>query len=331
MTSFSEILRQLEQKQFAPVYLLDGEEPYYIDRLLHYFEHQLLLPEERDFNLITLYGKDTSWQEVINAARRFPMFAPHTVVILKEAGQMKDLNELAAYLEQPTPSTILVIEHRFKKIDGRGKLAKLMASKGVYFSSARLREEEVPQWAIKYGQSRNLKIGDREAEMLAVFLGNDLQKLVNELDKVMINEPDLKELSMDQIEKYIGVSREYNAFDFPNVLFLGDTARLARMLQYFTGNPKAAPLPVITGSLYSYVNKVFLCYYAQGAQSTGKKLGIWEHHRRAARQYSLTQLHQCLGLLSLYSCKAVGIKNSHNDTALLQELTARMLQVLRTG
>src|SRR5690606_10055296 len=223
MATFSEIVTQIEQKKFAPIYLLDGDEPFYIDRLMQQFEHKVLNPEERDFNLITLYGKETNAHEVIQAARRFPMFAEHTVVLLKEANQMKSIQELVAYVDQPLSSTILVLEHRFSKIDGRGgKLLKAIAGKGVHFNSMKIRESDVPRWTIDFGKSMKIKIGDREAEMLTVFLGNDLQKIANELEKVKINEPNLEQLTVAHIEKYMGVNREYNVFEFPATLFLGD-------------------------------------------------------------------------------------------------------------
>lgn len=328
MATFHELLRQLKNKTFAPVYLLDGEEPYYIDHLIHAFENEILTPEERDFNLITLYGKETSWKDVINSARRFPMFAERMVVLLKDAGQMKDLNELVPYIEQPSPTTILVIEHRFKKIDKRGKLAKVLSQKALHFTSEKIRESDLPEWIRDFGLTMSLQIGVKDAEMLSVFLGNDLQKIANELQKIKINEPELQQLTDLHIEKYIGISREYNTFEFPDAVFSGDRAKLARMVRYFAQNPKAAPMPAVIGALYSYIDKVFLCYYAAEHFQNDRKLGVWAKHRKTARQYQLTQIHRCLALLSLYSCRAVGINNSQNDSALLQEMTARMEHIL---
>src|ERR1700748_2293400 len=205
MKEFNQIFQDLKKGNFSSVYLLDGEEPYYIDKLLHHFEENILAPEERDFNLITLYGKESEWKDVVNAARRFPMFSERMVVILKEAWQMKDLGELAGYIENPSPTTILVIEHRFKKLDGRNKLAKLIPKKGIYFTSEKLKDDEVPQWVMGFGKQQGFEIGAQEAEMLAVYLGNDLQKISNELEKIIINETGLKQLTVQHIEKYIGI------------------------------------------------------------------------------------------------------------------------------
>ncbi|MFT4061496.1 MAG: DNA polymerase III subunit delta [Edaphocola sp.] len=328
MSSYNTLLQDLNKGNYAPVYLLDGEEPYYIDILLTVFEEKILAPEERDFNLLVLYGKEAEWKDVVNAARRFPMFANHTVVILKEAWQMKDLGELAGYIEQPSPSTVLVIEHKFKKLDGRNKLAKLIPKKGVYFTSEKLKEDEVPQWVVNYGRTKDVAIGSMEAEMLSVYLGNDLQKIANELEKITINEPGLKQLTVAHIEQYIGVSREYNVFDLPDVLFRGDTNKLARMLGYFTANPKSAPMALVVGTFYGYLNKLYLCHYAQQDFQADRKLGIWSHHRKVAQQLPLPKIHKAIAVLEEFSRKMVGIGSTGNDTALLREMTAKFNHVL---
>jgi DNA polymerase-3 subunit delta len=331
MSGFNQIMQQLGKQQYASVYLLDGEEPYYIDKLLHHFEEKVLQPEERDFNLITLYGKEAEWKDVVNAARRFPMFAERMVVILKEASQMKDLNELEGYIENPSPTTILVIEHRFKKLDGRSKLAKLIPKKGVYFTSEKLKEDEVPQWVTGFGSNQGMDIGPQEAEMLAVYLGNDLQKIANELEKISINEAGLKQLTIQHIEKYIGVSREYNVFDLPDVIFRGDKNKLARMVSYFAANPKSAPMALVIGTFYGYLNKVYLCYYAKADFQNDRKMGIWTHHRKASQRFSLTHIHRSIGLLEEFSHKMVGVNNAHNDSALLKEMTGKLNMVLYEG
>jgi DNA polymerase-3 subunit delta len=329
MNSFDAILQQLQQGKYAPVYLFDGEEPFYIDALMHHFEEQVLAPEERDFNLITLYGKETNWKEVDSAARRYPMFAEHLVVLLKEAWQMKDLGELEAYINKPAPTTILVIEHRFKKLDGRSKLAKTVPKKGVYFTSDKLKEDEVPRWVSDYARKKGFTIEPQEAEMLSVYLGNDLQKIANELEKILINEPELKQLSTALIEKYVGVSREYNVFDLPDVIFRGDYTKLARMMSYFTANPKAAPMVLILGTFYSYINKLYLCYYAQPDFQNDRKLGIWSTHRKIAQKYTVMHMHKSIALLEQYSKKVVGIENNSNDTALLKEMTGKFYTLLQ--
>jgi len=331
MSDFNKILQDIQKGQYAAVYMLDGEEPFYIDKLLHHFEENVLQPEERDFNLITLYGKESSWQDVVNSARRFPMFAERMVVILKEASQMKDLNELEGYINNPSPTTILVIEHRFKKLDGRSKLAKVIPKKGIYFTSEKLKEDEVAGWVMNYGKTHSLQIGPQEAEMLAVYLGNDLQKIANELEKISINETGLKQLEIHHIEKYIGVSREYNVFDLPDVIFRGDKNKLARMVSYFASNPKSAPMALVVGTFYGYLSKLYLCYYAKGDFQADRKMGIWAHHRKAAQRFTINHVHRSIALLEEFSHKMVGVNNAHNDTALLKEMTGKLNSVLYEG
>ena len=328
MNDFNQILQNLKKEQYAPVYLLDGEEPFYIDRLLHHFEENILQPEERDFNLIVLYGKENTWQDVVNAARRFPMFAERMVVILKEASQMKDLNELEGYINNPSPSTILVLEHRFKKLDGRSKLSKLVPKKGVYFTSDKLKDDEVQAWVMSYGKTHELRIEPQVAEMLAVYLGNDLQKIANELEKIKINETGLQQLEVHHIEKYIGVSREYNVFDLPDVIFRGDSNKTARMISYFASNPKSAPMALVIGTFYGYLSKLYLCHYAKGDFQADRKMGIWAQHRKAAQRFSIGHVHKCISLLEEFSHKMVGVNNAHNDTALLKEMTGKLNRVL---
>src|SRR4051812_19573025 len=227
---FKKLMQSLQTGQFAPVYLVDGEESYYIDIITSFFEEKILQPSERDFNLMVLYGKDTEWADVVNSCRRFPMFAERQVVIVKDAAQMRGLNELAGYLENPAPTTILLIEHRFKKADGRSKVVKYAKEKGIHFTSDKIKDEQVPNWIQSYGNTIGFAVHEREAQILATYLGNDLQKIVNEIEKVRINVPDEKELSAALIQKYIGVSRDYNVFEFPEALTNGDKDKLYRML-----------------------------------------------------------------------------------------------------
>src|SRR6187401_3587034 len=156
---FKKLIQSLQKGQYAPVYLVDGEEPYYLDIITEYFEEKILQPHERDFNLTVMYGKDAEWVDVVNACRRFPMFAERQVVILKDAAQMKTLSELTGYVEHPSPTTIFLIEHRFKKVDGRSKLPKLIDKTGVHFTANKLKDSDIPHWIQSYGDEHGLRIG----------------------------------------------------------------------------------------------------------------------------------------------------------------------------
>jgi len=240
---FNKIIQSLKLRQFAPVYLADGEEPYYLDKLSDYFENHILAPAERDFNLTILYGKEAQWQDVVSACRRFPMFAERQVVILKDAAQLKGgegddkgLNALLGYIRKPSPSTIFLIEHPFKKADTRTRFVKEVKERGVVFTSDKVKDERLPDWIEDYGREKGFLIPRQEAEMLASYLGADLQKIENEIEKIRINVPDEKQLTTQLIQRYIGISKEYNIFDFPAAVTSNNHEKLYKMLSYFLAN-----------------------------------------------------------------------------------------------
>lgn len=323
-------MQSLQTGKFAPVYLIDGEESYYLDIIAAYFENKILNEAERDFNLMVLYGKDAEWADVVNACRRFPMFAERQVVILKDAASLKGFNELAGYLEHPSPTTIFLIENRFKKADGRSKVVKLAKDKGFHFTSDKIKDEQVPAWIQAYGNEHGFRIGEREAQILTTNLGNDLQKIANEIDKVKINVPDEQELTMQLIQKYIGVSREYNVFEFPETLTNGDKDKMYRMLSYFVANPKSAPMVLIIGSFYSHFNKLYQAHFLQGKSEKEMcaALGTFPGRLRdimaTARRIPLPAIEYCLMLLGKYSTMTVGIESNTADSELLKEMIGKM-------
>jgi len=330
--NLKKLFQSLQLKQYAPVYLIDGEEPYYIDMITSYFEEQILQPTERDFNLMVLYGKDSTWADVVNACRRFPMFAEKQVVILKDAGALKDFNELAGYLEKPSPTTIFLIEHRFKKADGRSKVVKWAKEKGFCFTSDKVHDDQMPAWIQVQGKEMGFSIADREAQILATYLGNDLQKIVNEIEKIRINVPDEKVLSAELIQKYIGISREYNVFEFPEALTSGDRDKLYRMLAYFLANPKAAPMPLLIGSFYSHFNRLYQASFVRGKsdKDAAAAMGMSPYRIKdvmaAAQHWPQARVERCLMILGKYSTMAVGIKNTTGDKELLKEMIGQMLE-----
>jgi len=326
------LFQNLQLKQYAPVYLVDGEETYYLDMITSYFEDNILQPSERDFNLMVLYGKDSEWADVVNACRRFPMFADKQVVILKDAAQLKGFNELAGYLEKPSPTTILLIEHRFKKTDGRSKIVKYAKEKGFHYTSDKIRDEKMPEWIQNQGKEMGFHIGEREAQILATYLGNDLQKIVNEIEKIRINVPNDTELTMQLIQKYVGISKEYNVFEFPEALTGGDRDKLYRMLAYFLANPKAAPMPLLIGTFYNHFNRLYQANFVRGKsdKDAAAAIGVspWavKNIMASAQHWPLQRVERCMLLLGKYSTMAVGIKNTAGDKELLKEMVAQMLE-----
>lgn len=330
---YQKILTSLKQQKYAPIYLVDGEEPFYLDRIVEAFEE--ILPEhERDFNLITLYGGEVQWADVVNACRRFPMFAERQVVILREAAQMKTLQELAAYVENPSPTTVLLIEHRFKKVDGRGKLVKAAKSKGIYYTSDKVKDEKLPDWISDYGESIGMRVGYTEAGLLATFLGADLQKIANELGKLKLNLPPDGALTAEQIRRDIGVSAEYNLFQFPETLLSPAAAeKRYRMLAYFAASPKLGPMPFVTTVFYTHFSQLYRAHFAANdSKEAASAAGIPPFKIREARQMAqrvgLQRLEDCMLLIAEYSAKGVGVGSEAKDGALLREMVGKIEAVL---
>lgn len=327
MKSYEKILQDIDKRKLASVYLLDGEEPFFIDRILEKIE-RIIPEEEKDFNLITLYGKDSSWQDVVNAARQFPMFGERIFVFLRGAGELKNLDQLSGYISEPQLSTTLVIEHRFKKMDGRLKFPKIVANKGVYFTSSKIKEWQVPEWIMGFCTVHNSKIEQEEAKTLATYLGDDLQKIVNELEKIWLNEKEGRDITSQKIEKYIGINRDFNILELPQTLFESNITRLANMLNYFSANPKAAPMPAIIGVFYSFLQKVYLAQYVSPNYTKDRQLGIWKNHRKTGSRFSPVQIHRCIAVLEEFSHKSVGI-DSDNKEDILREMAGKIQVVLQ--
>jgi DNA polymerase III subunit delta len=331
---FKKLYTSLTNKQYAPFYLVDGEEPFYIDRVTEFFEEKILQPHEKDFNLLVIYGKDADWPDVVNACRRYPMFAERQVVILKDAAQMRTLSDLVDYLENPSPTTIFLIEHRFKKVDGRGKLVKLAKDKGYYVTSDKIKDEQVPQWIQDHGIEIGFHVGEREAQILASSLGNDLQKIANEIDKVRINVPGEKTLSAELIQKYIGISREYNVFEFPLALTTANKDKLYKMLSYFIANPKSAPMPFVVGIFYNHFNTLYQVFTvkAKSEKDIGVALKLFGNRLHetmsAARNLNLSKVERLIVLLAAYSAKSVGVESNLDNGELLKEMIGKMELVI---
>ncbi len=337
---YKKILQSLQMKQFAPVYFIDGEESFYLDELTKFFETSILPPAERDFNMVVMYGKDADWSDVVNACRRFPMFADKQVVILKDAGSLrggtedlKGLNSLISYIQKPSPTTIFLMEHGGKKVDGKTRFGKLIKEKSVYFTSDKVKDDNIPSWVQAQGREMNFHIGDKEAQLLALYLGNDLQKIINEIEKVRINVPDEKELTTQLIQKYIGISKEYNVLEFSDAITGNNRDKMFRMLTYFIANPKAAPMPLVVGLLYNQFSRIYMANFVRGKsdKDAAAAMGIspWFMKDITARvnHWPLHRIERAILILGQYSTMCVGIKSYTTDNGeLLKEMVGQLLE-----
>jgi DNA polymerase-3 subunit delta len=329
--SEKDIIGSIQARNYVPVYGLDGEEPYYIDKITDYIENNVLTPAEKDFNLTVFYGRDANWVDVVSACRRYPtMNADRQVVILKEAQTMKDIGRLDVYLENPVASTILVIAHKYKKFDGRSVLAKLIQKKGIYFTSDVIKEYNIKAWITNYLSEKKLKVSPAVVETLSVYLGTDLQKIINEIDKVLLNVPDVKELTADLVEKYIGISRDYNVFELPNTIMQADVEKTFRMLNYFMANPKDAPMVLVLGSLFNNFQKLYAYHFVANRQqaeiASALKISPFfvKDYASFSRRYNLQKTESALLIIKQYNLKALGVENTASQESLLKELVTKL-------
>lgn len=333
--TFDQILSDLKQQQYRPVYFLHGEEPYFIDVISDYIEQQVLTEAEKAFNQTVLYGKDVDHLAIIDVARRYPMGAARQVVILKEAQDMRNLKDLEGYVTHPLETTILVICHKHKKANLNSNFGKALKERAVVFESKPLYENQVPDWVQSYLKARKLKITPGAGALIAEYLGTELSKVANELDKLAINLPPGTEVNEDQIERHIGISKDYNVFELQRALSNRDVLKANRIVNYFAANPKKNPAPVVLASLYAYFSKVYQLHFLQNVpeaellKALNLRSGFFlREYRVAARNYPLEKTEQVIGLLREYDLKSKGV--DYNSTGkpegeLLREMVWRVL------
>ena len=330
--SVDKILGDWKKMKFKPVYWLEGEEEYYIDQVMDYAEHKILSEAEAGFNLTVFYGKDADWTAVINACRRYPMFAERQVVLLKEAQQMRDIDKLEAYIEKPLVSTIFVVSYKEKKVDGRSKLAKLLKDKAELFSTKKMYDSQLPEWTSELVRSKGYTIAQKALLLLVDHIGNDLSRIDNEVDKLLVNLAGRNTITEDDIEKYVGVSKEYNVFELQDAFAKKDKTKAIRIIQYFESNPKAAPIQLILPSLYNFFSKAYMVFGqpSRDEKTVAAAIGVNPYfvkdYLAAARNYNYEGIENGLLLLHAYNLKSIGVNSINTeDGSLLKELVVKMM------
>ena len=330
--SVEKIIADWKKKSFKPVYWLEGEEEYFIDKAVEFAERHILSESEASFNLTIFYGKDANWPDVINACRRYPMFAERQVILLKEAQQMKEVEKLESYMENPLHSTVLVVSYKDKKLDARKKFTKLIKEKGVLLTTKKMYDNQLPEWTIDLLQTKGLTINQKGLALLIDHIGNDLTRIENEVDKICVNLGKRTSITEDDIENFIGVSKEFNVFELQSALAAKDLARSIRIIQYFEANPKAAPIQFVLPSLYSFFSKVFMIFGAGTsdektiATSIGVNPYFMKEYMLAARMYTYPGVEKALLLLHHYNLKAVGVGDTGTeDASLLKEMAVKIM------
>lgn len=333
-TTYDSIMRSLKERKFMPVYVLMGDEPYYIDRIANYIADNVLSPEERDFNQTVLFGSDTTAAQVADLARRYPMMAERQVVIVKEAQDIKILDAVDAYLKNPMKSTVLVWCHKNGSLDRRKRAsASILAAAdkiGVVFESKKLRDRELAPFVISYLREHQTDIDTKSVQMIIDHIGADLNRLVSELDKVLLSLPDNnRNITPDIVERQIGVSKDFNAFELRNAIVQRDVYKANQIIKYFDTNPKAGSLYSLIPMLFNYFQNLMIAYYAPNRNDRGavtKYLGLpseWAatDYMNGMRNYTARKVMQIIYKIREIDAKSKGLDNPNTGSGeLMQEL-----------
>jgi DNA polymerase-3 subunit delta len=346
--SYEDVLRDLRNKIYAPVYLLTGDEPYFIDQISDYIEANVLDEMEKEFNQTIVYGRDCEPLQLISIAKRYPMMANYQVVVVREAQEMKalsgkekeddakskdkeDKNPLADYFNHPLSSTVLVLCMKYKSPDKRTKLYKAIDKHGVVVTSKKLYDDKLPAWIEGYLDKKKKKINPDAAKLMADHLGNDLSRIANECDKLLFSVKEGQAVTAQDVATNIGISKEFNIFELQDAIAERDILRTNRIVNYFRANPKANPFVLTIATLNSYFTKMLLIHSAADKSDSGLIAALkinpyfLRSYKTAARNYSFDKTVSVIGLLREYDLKSKGVDNAASDGDLLRELTFRIL------
>lgn len=333
-TTYEEIVRDLKKRAYKPVYYLMGEESFYIDKISEYIAQMVLAEEEREFNQTILYGSDTEVATIINAAKRYPMMSERQVVIVKEAQHVKRMEDLIFYLQKPLQTTILVICHKNGVLDRRKKLAAEIEKVGVLFESKKIKDSQLPGFIASYLKRKSVDIEPKAAEMMAEFVGTDLSRMAGELDKLVITlSQGVRRVTPEQIERNIGISKDYNNYELRSAIVARDVLKANRIIKYFAENPKTNPIQMTLSVLFGFFSNLMLAYYApeKTEQGIAAQLGLkaaWQsrEYMAAMRMYSGVKVMQIIGEIRYCDAKSKGVENaSLSDADLLRELVYKIL------
>lgn len=332
--TYEEIARDLKNRIYKPVYYLMGEESYYIDKISKYISQTVLTEEEKEFNQTVMYGSDVDVATIINTAKRYPMMAEHQVVIVKEGQNIKNIEQLAYYVQKPLLSTILVICHKHGVLDRRKKLAAIIEKEGVLFESKKIKEAQLPGFITSYLKRKSVDIEPKSAEMMAEFVGTDLSRMAGELEKLVLTLPvGQKRITPELIERNIGISKDYNNYELRSALIAKDVLKANKIIKYFEENPKTNPIQMTLSVLFNFFSNLMLVYYApdKTEQGVAVQLGLrspWQAREYLAvvRKFSGVKVMEIIGEIRYCDARSKGVENSSlKDGELLRELIYKIL------
>ena len=333
MQASRQIIADLKQGTIHPVYVLSGEEPYFIDQISDYIENNLLDEAEKGFNQMVLYGRDVSIDDIVSHAKRYPMMAERQVVIVKEAQDLvRTIDKLSAYVTNPQPTTVLVICYKYKKLDKRKPLYKALQKSGVFYEGKKLYENQVSNWIQTTLGAKGYTIHPKAAQMLVEFLGTQLSKINNELEKLQLILPQGSSITPDLIEANIGISKDYNNFELRKAIGQRDIVKAQRIARYFTQNPKDNPLVVTIGTLFGFFSQL-LQYHGlptKDKSTVAKTLRVnpyfVEEYAVAARNYPMKKVSAAIALIREADMKGKGVDASPFAAPdILKELLVRIM------
>lgn len=332
--TFEQILTDIKARKFQPIYLLMGDEPYFIDEITDLLVNTVLPEEERDFNQTILYGMETNVASVVTLARSFPMMSDYQVVVIKEAQNLSKIDELEVYAKNPLQSTILILNYKNGTLDKRKKLYAEVSKNGIVFESKKIPEYKIPAFVSSYIQSKGLTIGQKPAQMLADYLGNDLSKLTNEIEKLLIAIPaGDKQITAELIEENVGISKDFNNYELLKAVVEKNIFKANQIADYFEKNPKNNPLIVTLVVLFNFFSNLMICYWAKNKTEQGlaTELGFRTPYQAkdyvtAIRNYNAFKCMEIISLLRTYDAKGKGVNNvSTSDGELLKELIYKIM------
>jgi len=326
------IINDIKQGNIKPIYFLMGEEPYYIDKLTEYIENNILTDEEKGFNQMVLYGKDVTVEDIVANAKRYPMMADRQVVIVKEAQELsRTIEKLESYAENPQPTTVLVIAYKYKTLDKRKKVTKVIDRNGLVFESKKLYDNQVGDWIKRVLSGKGYSIEPKGAAMLVEFLGNDLSKISNELDKLAIVLPKGSTITPKLIEDNIGISKDYNVFELRKAIGEKDQLKAYKIADYFAQNPKDNPLVMTVGLVFGFFTQL-LQYHGlkdKNPANVAKMLRVNPYFLKdydiALRNYPMRKVSGIVATLRDIDVKSKGVgANSIPQSDLLREMLVKI-------
>ena len=331
--TYEEIVQQVHAGDFKPIYYLMGEEPYYIDLLSDYIVAQALTEDERDFNLTILYGPQTTGEEVINAAKRYPMMAERQVVVVREAQSLPHKEVLAFYAQKPMPTTVLVLCHKNGTLDGRTNMAKDIRKAGIVFESNKLYDRELPGFVSSYVKRKGVEIAPDACLILCEHVGADLSRLAGELDKLIVAVGEGHRIDAQAIQDNIGISKEYNSFELTTALSMKDVVKANKIVKYFDSNPKNFALQPTLSTIFKFYSDLMLAYYSpvKTEQGIADWLGqtTWQVRKNilpAMRLYTATKVFNIIGEIRRTDGASKGVGGQKtSDGDLLKELVYQIL------